>query len=181
MLLERIDTTDKANPFARLAAAGKVLSAVLGKETAFDYALFDLKSQQIVPINIPLRGKTVGEATGCRAKNMFVNKCSGRRTWESIWDADGAPNRRHYFWAVNWFVTKHGPIAAVMENGSKEVNVIKLETGERFNAFKRPLGITSFDATPTLDGSLSVQASWMFKKHELADVVTLFSGAPISQ
>jgi len=177
VLLERVAPAESASPLSKLISAGKAIQSELGRDSSQDYALYNLRSQRLVALNIPLRGKTVGEGVGCEARSALVNKCRGWKTYSSIWEADGSPNWRHYFWAASWHMTSHGPMAIVMENGSKEINVIKLDTGERVNAFNRALGIASYNVAPTPGGSLRVDASWAFKKHEVPDVAELFEAA----
>ncbi|MBK6435908.1 MAG: hypothetical protein IPF83_08640 [Rhodanobacteraceae bacterium] len=87
-------------------------------------------------------------------QNDFVNKCSGWRSWDSIWETDGRPNYSHYFWALTWVQTKFGPLAIAKEDGTREVNVIASDSGRGSTRFKCKLGILWFAVEPKEDGGL---------------------------
>jgi hypothetical protein len=87
----------------------------------------------------------------------------------------GIPDAFHYFWAAQWMATSDGPTAVVRELASAELNVIRLDSGERANAFTRKLGVGEVTAEPTSDGSIRVNARWAFKDHTVEDVRSLFA------
>ncbi|WP_114239274.1 hypothetical protein [Dyella sp. C9] len=179
VLLRRAPQADnQANP---LTGMGRLVRSIAGKSQDSDYALFNLQNGRLVTLNRSVDTDKVGEGTGCQAKTKFVNKCSGWTSQESVWEKDGMPNFGHYYWAVQWVHTADGPTAVVMENGVREVNVIRLDSGTRVNAFQRGLGITNFVVSPTPDGSISVNGRWMFQDHVVADIRSLFNGtaAPV--
>ena len=118
----------------------------------------------------------VGHGTGCVGKGL-VHKCSGWDQHDAIFEIDGMPNFGYYYWVVQRGMTTDGPIAVVMENGMREVNVIRLDSGTRVNAFHRDLGIASFIVHPTADGSIGLTGKWMFKDHVVPEVCALFSSA----
>ena len=177
ILLEHVDS-DPNNPIKAAATIGHLVGDMFGaKDTTYDYALYNLDNQSIVPVNLSTIGKSVGHGTYCHRQNAFVNKCAGWQEHDSLWDNFGQPNLSHYFWALTWQQTRYGAIAVAEENTLRDVNVITLENGKRFNAFHRGMGINGFHATPTSDGGLRVTARIVFKDEELADVGSLFAGA----
>ena len=62
-----------------------------------------------------------------------------------------------------------------IENGLKEVNVIRLGDGARFNAFKRGMGIQYFETEALANGSLKLVAYWAFSGHPMEDISVLFA------
>lgn len=173
VLIERVPQSE-----ASLKDIGNTVGHLFGKrDNTQDYALLHIATGKTVGLFLSDDGKSVGKGTGCTRQNDFVNKCSGWRSWESIWEADGRPNYSHYFWALTWVQTKFGPLAIAMEDGTREVNVIALDSGTRFNAFKRKLGILWFSAEPKEDGGLSLEAQLAFKRHTIDDVGQVLDGA----
>ncbi len=157
---------------------GKSVGHLFGKrDDTQDYALLHIETGKTVGLFLSDDGKSVGQGTGCVRQNDFVNKCSGWRSWDSIWETDGRPNYSHYFWALTWVQTKFGPIAIAKEDGTREVNVIALDSGARFNAFKRKLGILWFAVEPKEDGGLSMEAQLAFKRHKIDDVGQVLNGS----
>lgn len=173
VLIERIPQDD-----ASFKEIGKTVGHLFGKrDDTQDYALLHIETGKTVALFLSDDGKSVGQGTGCVRQNDFVNKCSGWRSWESIWETDGRPNYSHYFWSLTWVQTKFGPLAIAKEDGTREVNVIALDSGERFNAFKRKLGILWFTAQPKEDGGLSLEAQLAFKRHQIDDVGRVLDGS----
>lgn len=141
-----------------------------------DYALFGLDGGNLVELDVQASGNLVYHHYNCRRRNAVLNQCAGVHVQEGLFEANGRPNYTHYYWKIDWRPTRHGPMAVVMERKVREVNVIRLDQGERYNAFQRTLGIVGFQATPTDDGSLRVVAQWAFRDHVLDDVASLWSG-----
>lgn len=157
---------------------GKTVGHLFGKrDDTQDYALLHIETGKTVGLFLSDDGKSVGQGTGCVRQNDFVNKCSGWRSWDSIWETDGRPNYSHYFWALTWVQTKFGPLAIAKEDGTREVNVIALDSGKRFNAFKRKLGILWFAVAPKEDGGLSLEAQLAFKRHQIDDIARVLDGS----
>lgn len=173
VLIERLPQGE-----ASFKEIGKTVGHLFGKrDDTQDYALLHIETGKTIALFLSDDGKSVGQGTGCVRQNDFVNKCSGWRSWESIWDTDGRPNYSHYFWSLTWVQTKFGPLAIAKENNTREVNVIALDSGERFNAFKRKLGILWFAAEPREDGGLSLEAQLAFKRHQIGDVGQVLDGS----
>jgi len=168
--------TDES-PIARLKQAKEGLMSAF-KERAYDYALFNPGTGQTVPLNMSLGGKLATFMSDCQRVNAVVNKCSSMARRDSLWDQDGDPNDRHYFWSVYWFNSVHGPVAVARENGSREISVINLQTGQKVTAFRRTLGIGVWSVGPTAAGTVRVKANWPFiKRPEIEDVATVFDPA----
>lgn len=176
VLIERIPKEDVS-----FKEIGKTVGHLFGKrDDTQDYALLHIETGKTVALLLSDDGKSVGQGTGCARQNDFVNKCSGWRSWESIWEADGRPNYSHYFWSLTWVQTKFGPLAIAKENNTREVNVIALDSGERFNAFTRKLGILWFAAEPKEDGGLGLEAQLAFKRHHIDDVGQVLDGSLVA-
>jgi hypothetical protein len=172
VLLRRLITdSEKTNPIQGL---GQLFKSVAGRGDDRDYALFNVHTGHVVYLNRSESTDKVGHGNDCHAKTRLVSSCGGWSSQEEMFQSDGVPNLGHYYWGVQWMGTAQGPTAVVMENGMREVNVIRLDSGARANVFTRGLGITSFLVQPTADGSLSVTGKWMFQDHIMADVQTLF-------
>lgn len=173
VLIERIPQND-----ASFKEIGKTVGHLFGKrDDTQDYALLHIETGKTVALFLSGDGKSVGQGTGCARQNNFINKCSGWRSWESIWEADGRPNYSHYFWSLTWVQTKFGPLAVAKENNTREVNVIVLDSGERFNAFTRKLGILWFVVELKEDGGVSLEAQLAFKRHQIGDVGQVLDGS----
>lgn len=179
VLLERVDT-DSNDPARAVKDLGAAVGSLFGaKDDAYDYALYNIATHALVPLNLSMRGKNVGYGTDCRRQNRFVNKCRGYKQYESIWQPDGRPNLEHYFWALTWQTTKYGPLAVAEENDERDLNIVRLDNGNRYNAFHRGLGLNGFTATPSADGDLHVVATIVFSKKELPDLGALLASAPV--
>lgn len=177
LLRRRISQEEKANP---VKGVSNLLRSMAGRSDDRDYALFNTRTAHTVYLNRDESMERVGHGTDCHAKNAFVNKCRGWESKEALYDRDGQPNYRHYYWSVYWMQTEDGPTAVVLENGVREVNVIRLDSSQRVNAFKRALGIQKVLATPTDTGSIRVAAAWAFNNHVVEDVRELFTAPPAS-
>ena len=161
---------------AVMRKGGRDVMDAAGVGKSQDYQLFNPGTGMAVPLMVALAGKEVGQATGCVPKNRFVNQCSGWKTKEALYQPNGLKNWRHYAWAITWHATRHGPLAVVLEKGRTELNVIRLDTGGRFNAFSRRMGIAEFTAVPDGQDGLAISAGWAFKNHEIPDVATVLAG-----
>ena len=172
LLLER-DTDDEDNsanqsPLQRLKQAAGGLKAAIGRGSS-DYALFKPATGQLIALNVSATGNKVAYMSNCQRQNALVNKCSNRQLRDSLWDTDGQPNDRHYFWSVDWFNTVHGPLAVARENGTSDITVIRLDSGEKVTAFHRGLGIGYWSVERTENGSARLRASWPFNKRPVID------------
>ena len=173
LLLERATST-----VGPVGGVGNAVGHLFGaRDKAVDYALFNVESGNIVTLNMNKASNTVGQGTGCRRQNAFVNKCSGWKHWDSIWQPNGDRNTAHYYWTLTWQQTKFGPVAVARENGSREVNVITLDNGERFNAFQRGMGVNEFKAELTEDGSMRIDAKLAFKRKSIEDIGALLGAS----
>lgn len=173
LLVERV-----APATSSVESLGSSVGALFGRRSnTQDYALLNIDSGDVVPLFMSATSNRVGEGVGCERQNDFVNRCAGWRSWDSIWDADGSKNHSHYYWSLSWMQSEHGPIAIAKENNLTEINIIKLQTGERFNAFKRNLGIVSFNPIVAEGGRVSLDARLAFKTHRIEDIGTVIDGS----
>lgn len=175
VLLRRdISNQENSNPIKGLAS---IFKEAVGRSDDKDYALFSTQTGHVDFLNISESGEQVGHGTNCTRQNKFVNKCSGWVSQEALYDGMGMHNDRHYFWRIEWMPCNDGPTAVLIENGMSDLDVIRLDTGDVAHAFHRALGIQSFDAEPTPDGSIKVIGNWMLSQHPIDDVRTLFEDA----
>jgi len=173
LLVERSGTSQ-----ASLQSVGSAVGSLFGKkDKTQDYALMHIETGRVVPLFMSLRGNSVGQGENCVRQNAAVNRCSDWRSWDSVWEPDGRPNHSHYFWSLTWIQSKFGPIAVAKENNTSEINIIKLETGERFNAFTRSLGIVSFATEQLEDGGVALDARLAFRTHRIDDLGKVFDGS----
>ena len=179
VLLRRdVPAEEKQDKLKSLVGAFKVMT---GKEDDKDYALFNVATGNAVYLNVAEDGENVTVGVGCRKKSAFVNKCESSRSYAALFDADGFPNVSHYYWRVLWMPTAQGPTAVVMERGVRDLNVIRLDSGQKAKAFSRAMGIQRFNVAPLDNGSFKLTADWAFKSHEVADVNDLFeAGASVN-
>ncbi|MNN03737.1 hypothetical protein D3C81_1164410 [compost metagenome] len=114
----------------------------------------------------------------CQRVNAVVNKCSSMDRRDSLWNQDGTPNSRHYYWTIYWFSTPQGPMAVGRENVSKEISVYQLDTARKVTAFRRTLGIGYWSAQQTAAGNVQIKASWPFNKQPvIEDAATVFESS----
>ncbi|MBS0576841.1 MAG: hypothetical protein JSS45_10560 [Proteobacteria bacterium] len=132
--------------------------SIAGKSEDSDLALFNIDTGQLFPLK-----RTVDDT--------LTNK---------MFDGYGNPIPSFYLWSIYWYATPDGPMAVAFEHDANEVVAIDLTNDRRVTLFSRSLGITEFHATQGPDGHVSVEASWMFKKHEAPDVGAILAGkAPV--
>lgn len=174
LLRREVSQEESANPFKQFAQIASMAKSIAGKSDDKDYALFSVQSGHTTYLNINEGDEQVGQGTDCHRKNKFLNKCNGWSSHEALYDNLGLPNHSHYFWRVAWMPTADGPTAVLIENGLIDLNVIRLDSDKRAQAFHRPLGIRSFQADATTDGSVNMNGNWMFSDHVIEDVRTLF-------
>ena len=171
VLLEK-QNAEEANSLFALANSAKKLVGAGKKE---DYVLFGLESGKVYPLNIDVESNKVSQATGCQSskKTSFgsVNKGCTFKSWDSLYEPDGSPNKSHYYWRVRWMTSGSGPVAIVQENGLREIAAIDLTGGKKVNLFNRALGIAGFTVSHGADGAIGVTAQVGLSKESVSDVV----------
>jgi hypothetical protein len=178
ILLERIQmSSDAAGGLGGLFNAAKSLGATAGLNKKEDYALLNLETGALFPLNVQAEGKTQTVMTNCVKKNSFVNECAKGHSFESLY-TDIGRNYGHYYWSVDWHMTPSGPIAVTMENGQKDVFIIDLKSSKKVNAFHRALGISSLDISQSPTGVVALKAGWMFKTFPIDDAVKHLNDSP---
>jgi hypothetical protein len=174
ILLEREQPAPGQNggPMGSLTSlidTAKALGATAGLAKKEDYALMNLDSGKLYPLNIQADGKIYTFMSNCRKRSFLVSDCAKATSVESLYTADNDRNYSHYFWKANWYATPTGPIAVTLENGVADVYVLDLETGKKVTAFHRALGLSKFDAGQAADGTVSIQANLAFDHQQIAD------------
>jgi len=174
ILLEREQPAQGQNggPMGSLGGlldAAKSIGAMTGLSKKEDYALLNLDTRKLYPLNIQVDGKIYTFMSNCRKRNYFVSDCATATSVESLYGADGDRNYSHYFWKANWYATPSGPIAVTMENGMTDVYVLDLDSGKKVTAFHRGFGLSKFESGQAPDGTVAVQANLAFDHQQIAD------------
>lgn len=175
LLLER-DVAD-AGQGAQLFNSLKSIGSILGMNTKEDYALFNLITSEVVPIDISEGGKKVSDYSNCKRKNSFVNTCANVDFRESLYNSTGR-NPFHYFWRINWFNSKTGPVLIALENSVKNITIKDLKTKKKVIAFNRTLGISGFDTTQDSDGNIHIGANMGLSREKIDDAVAFLASNP---
>lgn len=175
-LLEKDTTEEKKNPLNSILALGELVGAVAAR---MDYALFNLNDLRMVPFEISSGGKTVVSYSQCRRmSNGLFNKCDQMRTYDSVWNPDGSPNRSHYFWKIDWQKMDGTSVAVVMESGLQQINAYDLTGAKKVNLFERTLGINHWSMTLTDNGKYRANAQLAFENAEISDVAQELKNRP---
>lgn len=175
LLLERDVRT--ANGGKNIFETFKSLGGALHLNKTEDYALLNLTTGGITPINISESGKDVGNYSNCRKKNALVNTCGNVDFRESLYDNTGR-NLSHYYWRINWFSTSANPILIAQENGLRDITIKDLKSGKKVTAFSRELGIAGYDATQNSDGKIRIAARMGFSTEKIDDAVAFLTSTP---
>ena len=175
VLLEKEGATG-TNSATSLLANLQTIGAILGANRKEDFALLDLNTRKLHPLNISANGKTVNVHSQCRKKNWAVNECAQMQSFEALYDRYGLKNGTHYYWLAHWINTAAGPMAFTLEDGAANLYVTDLNTGRRVVALNRSLGIADWEVMQGADGSVGVKGKLAFTWHEVADVVSLLQG-----
>lgn len=166
LLLERLPQNDGG------LGKFKSLGARLGVNRKEDYALFNIATGQSFPLNISLENKQTSVSSNCQVTNAYaggsirMNKCASHDSVEALYRQDGSRNTGHYYWSVNWFKAKQGPIAVVLQNGQHQLDGIDLKSGKRVVLFKdSAISSILFQASQSPDGVVKV---WRHKDFDLS-------------
>jgi len=176
ILLER-RAQPPSNELASVIGSLQSIASTLGVARKDDYMLFNISTGKMIALNIPIEGKETNFYGGCVRKNLILSNCADVETYQSLFDQDGTPNLRHYFWRVRWFKTPSGPIMVGQDNGLSEIGITNLATGKRVVAFSRALGIAGFSADQAPDGGVVVIAQMGFSKEKIDDAAAFLASA----
>lgn len=181
VLLEKEAATG-TDSLSRLGSSLSTIGSILGANRKEDYALLDIRTRKLHPLNIPANGKMIQVHSQCRKKNWIVSECAQMQSFEALYDGYGMKNSRHYYWLIHWLNTPEGPIAITLEDGQGVLYVTELGSGRRAVAFKRSLGIADWDVLQRADGTVGVKGKLAFNWEEVPDVAVLLrSGASAGQ
>lgn len=141
VMLEREQATPEQGASALGGLGGlfdavKKVGAVAGLAKQEDYALMNLDTGKVYPLNIQVDGKTYSFMSNCRKRNAFFSDCATVNSYESLYTTTDR-NYGHYFWKANWYATPSGPIAVTLENGVADIYILDLESGKKATAFHR--------------------------------------------
>jgi hypothetical protein len=176
VLLEKEGATG-TDSLSRLAANLQSIGTILGTNRTDDFALMDIQTRKLYPLNISATGKNVNVHSQCRRKNSFVNECAQMQSFEALYNAQGMKNSQHYYWLVHWLNTPAGPVALTLEDGQANLYLTDLRTGRKVVALNRTLGIADWDATQNSDGTVALRGKLAFEWKEIPDVASLLQGA----
>lgn len=175
LLLER-DQPQKGT-VGKLFSSIKGLGATLGTNRHEDFALIDLHSGRIFPINSNASGKEVTTLSNCQRKNALTNVCRDASSSEQLYNSMGK-NMGHYAWIMHWFQAPTGTFLIALEDGVRNLTVTRLETGEKRVAFTRTLGIADFNAEQGEDGRIKLSAKMAFDIKRIDDLEAGFASLP---
>ena len=172
MLLEKEGATG-TDSLSRLAANLQSIGTILGTNRTDDFALMDIQTRKLYPLNISATGKNVNVHSQCRRKNSFVNECAQMQSFEALY----MKNSQHYYRLVHSLNAPAGPVALTLEDGQANLYLTDLRTGRKVVALNRTLGIADWDATQNSDGTVALRGKLAFEWKEIPDVASLLQGA----
>ncbi|BCL74372.1 hypothetical protein JHS3_01080 [Jeongeupia sp. HS-3] len=176
VLLEVASASEKKDSASGLLDSVKNLGAIFGINEKSDYALFNLDTRNIYPLNISSNGKNIHTYSQCYQKKLGINVCDQMFSFESLYSKTGK-NMTHYYWLADWQKTNKGPVLVAMEGGGK-ATAINLSTGKKVLAYERTLGISTFDSKVNPDGSMSLRTGWIADMKDIPDVSAFISEQP---
>jgi hypothetical protein len=169
ILLERDkEAKRKAAGFGNLLSDFSEMGRSFGLAEIFDYALYDISSNQSVLLNMSLNDKQITVLKNCVRQNDYLNKCSDSDSYDSLYENDGRRNRLHYFWSLDWFNTPAGPMA-VYNSGTKLL-AVDVKGGKKITLFERTLGVNDFMLQQASSGKVSVDVQLGFSKESISDL-----------
>ena len=172
ILVERDTSPQSTNKGAELLTSFKTLGSAFGIGEQNDYALLNISTGGLLPINLNVLGKEVTVMSGCKKQNAFVNKCSDSKSFESLFKPnDGGRNLTHYFWRVDWFNTAKGPIAVTQPTGGRNIRATDLQSGKSVLLLERTLGVGEWDAVQQPTGEVRVEARLGLSQEAVPDVL----------
>lgn len=180
LLLERNPEQPSGGSLGALVGSFKSLGSTLGMTRKEDYALLNIDNGKLVPINIAMEDKQVQVMSACRQRNYLMAVCDRMDSYESLFQANGAPNMTHYFWRINWFNAGGRPILVSQEGGLTRVIAADLDSGKSTPLFERAMGIASFTAVQDRDGKIHVSAQMGFSTEKKEDIVELLDAAAVA-
>jgi hypothetical protein len=151
----------------------KALGSTLGISKKEDYALLNIDTQKLVPINISMEDKRVQVMSRCRKINALVADCAQMDSYDSLFQPNGMHNMTHYFWRINWFNANGRPILVSQEGGLTKVAATDLAADKKVMLFERAMGIASFSASQDIDGKINVSAQMGFSTETKNDVLAM--------
>jgi hypothetical protein len=181
ILLERNPAMDSS---ARLGSAGQLLNTFkslgssLGINRKEDYALMNIDTGKLTPINISMEGKQVQLMSECRKRNNLINDCARMDSFESVYKPDGSRNMSHYFWRISWLQTSTRTLLISQEGGLGTITATDLNTGKKVVLFERALGIANFEVQQNVDGTLDISAQMGLSQESKKDIAALMDTLP---
>ena len=170
VLLEKENSDGGQNEVGRLFSSIKAIGAIIGISRKEDYALMNMETGKLYPLNINADGKYGSDYSQCCKRKHTPAECRKMAWTENLYDTTGR-NTQHYYWLVNWVKTPAGPIAVSLENGHRDVLITDLTTGRKVTAFNRTLGINWFDIEQKGDGRVRIISRAAFQTSEIDDAV----------
>ncbi|MCW2314254.1 hypothetical protein [Rhodoferax antarcticus] len=179
LLLERTpeEQFSSNNSLGALLGSVKALGSTLGIGKKEDYALLNLDTKKLVPVNVSMEDNRVQVMSMCRARNFVMAECQRMDSYESLFQPNGMRNMTHYFWRINWFDAGGRPILVSQEGGLTKVAATDLNTAKKAILFERVMGIAAFEAEQGTDGKIAVSAQMGFSKEVKNDIVSFLDSS----
>lgn len=168
---EAVGTTSASRLFSSLQS----ISATLGASRKEDYALLNIESRKLLPLNIQADDKNVHVHSECRKRNRMINECAKMDSFESLYKTDGGQNIGHYYWRVHWVNTPSGPMAFTLEDGFGKLYLTDLRTSRKVVALQRGLGVADWEVLQREDGTVGLKGRLGLEWQEVPDVAALLS------
>jgi hypothetical protein len=170
ILLEKIAPVDNSGGLLSLIETVKDIGALVGTNKKEDYALYNLDTRKLIPLNIIASGKNQHSYSNCKAtKSKYINSCANMDSFESLYRDTGTKNMGHYFWSVDWQKASNGTFLSYLDTGTKAI-AMDITSGKRSLIYNRVLGISSLDSGLNADGTMSVSTGWMGEMKKINDI-----------
>jgi hypothetical protein len=156
-ILMRRDFRSDSDNEKGFRATKQLFGALVGRSKSEDFALYDFQRDKMLML-------------------PFEDVGQGRDG--ALMSSVRTPDLSHYFWRVQWVTVGTRRFAVYLKNGTRQVAVTDLDSGKTAIAMSRDLGINGFDLKREGPQTVRVTASWMFKNHDIPDLVPWFDAAP---
>lgn len=174
VLLEKSEAVGTTSA-TRLLSSLQSIAATVGASRKEDYALLNIETRKLLPLNIQADGKNVHVHSECRKRNRMINECAKMDSFESLYRTDGSQNIGHYYWRVHWVNTPSGPLAFTLEDGYGKLYLTELRTSRKVVALQRGLGVSDWEVLQRENGTVGLKGRLGLEWQEVPDVTALLS------
>ncbi len=157
LILLRRDFRNDNDNVRSIRAVKSIFGILTNQRKAEDFVLFDFQKNNtlFLPVDDPGQGHD---------GPIISNGIGGNLT--------------HYFSKIQWMNLGKHRFAFYFKHSVKQVAVTDIDSGKTAIALSRDLGINGFKVEPDAHGSARLVGNWMFKDHDVPDVIKWFDSAP---